>query len=64
MEAEGNGLLMILDFKTKEQKKNKQVKRVREFTRHKMSYASFSRDKGEVMLILIVWLACYSYGTN
>ena len=64
MEAEGNGLLMILDFKTKEQKKNKQVKRVREFTRHKMSYASFSHDKGEVMLILVVWLACYSYGTN
>ena len=50
--------------KRKNKKKNKQVKRVREFTRHKMSYASFSRDKGEVMLILVVWLACYSYGTN
>ena len=50
--------------KRKNKEKNKQVKRVREFTRHKMSYASFSRDKGEVMLILVVWLACYSYGTN
>ena len=45
-------------------KKKKKIKRVREFTRHNMSYVSFCCDKGEVMLIIVVWLACCSYGIN
>ena len=44
--------------------KKKKIKRVREFTRHNVSYVSFCCDKGEVMLIIVVWLACYSYGIN
>ena len=36
----------------------------RNITRHNVPYVSFYRDKGEVMFILVVWLACYSYGIN
>ena len=50
--------------KPSKKKKKKKIKRVREFTRHNMSYVSFCCDKGEVMLIIVVWLACYSYGIN
>ena len=38
-------------------KKKKKIKRVREFTRHNLSYVSFCCE-GEVMLIIVVWLAC------
>ena len=48
----------------KSQAKKKKIKRVREFTRHNVSYVSFCCDKGEVILIIVVWLACYSYGIN
>ena len=48
----------------KPSKKKKKIKRVREFTRHNVSYVSFCCDKGEVILIIVVWLACYSYGIN
>ena len=48
----------------KPSKKKKKIKRVREFTRHNVSYVSFCCDKGEVMLIIVFWLAYYSYGIN
>ena len=41
----------------KPSKKKKKIKRVREFTRHNVSYVSFCCE-GEVMLIIVVWLAC------
>ena len=50
--------------KPSKKKKKKKIKRVREFTRHNVSTVSFCRYKGEVMLIIVVWLACYSYGIN
>ena len=50
--------------KNKKSQAKKKIKRVREFTRHNVSYVSFCCDKGEVMLIIVVWLACYSYGIN
>ena len=49
--------------KKSQAKKKKKIKRVREFTRHNVSYVSFCCE-GEVMLIIVVWLACYSYGIN
>lgn len=36
-------------------------KRVRECSSQKGPYASFCRDKEEVMLIRVLWLTCYSY---
>ena len=41
----------------KSQAKKKKIKRVREFTRHNVSYVSFCCE-GEVMLIIVVWFAC------
>ena len=43
--------------KREKPRKKKKIKRVREFTRHNVSYVSFCCE-GEVMLIIVVWLAC------